>query len=140
MTPPEITLRRHPRIAILLLALGLIAVGLGLLFSEFWVVFLGVLPVIFAALLMLSPFVVVTNGEVELRNVFGQVGARYAHDGFHLLTIEGDCLYIRKGDRRAAVKPIVRSHVHAGDWTILTQAIQSAHMHHHQKGKSNSHT
>lgn len=139
MEIPHVSLRRHPRYAFAMLLLGFAAVGIGLVASEFWVVFMGVLPVIFAALMMLNPFVVVTDKVVELRNVFGLVRASHSHDGFHLILQENGLLFIQRGDMRAAVKRVFQKRLHNGDWHVLAETIAAAKQIKAQKGKSPSH-
>ncbi|MBK9453032.1 MAG: hypothetical protein IPN95_27160 [Bacteroidetes bacterium] len=133
---PNIPLRRHPLFGFVLLFAGLAAVVVGLLLSDFWVVFMGVLPVIFAALMMLSPFVVVTNEVVELRNVFGLVRASYAHDGFHVIGQENGLLWIQRGDMRAAVKRVSEKRLHKGDWHVLRETVTAAKAIRAEKSKS----
>lgn len=128
MAKPSVALRRHPFYAVALLLAGLSAVAVGLVTSEFWVVFMGVLPVIFAALLMLNPSVVLLDDAVELRNVFGMTQARYEHDGFHSLHVEEDVLYIRRGNQRAAVKRVARSRLHPADWQVMVDVIAAARL------------
>lgn len=135
---PNIPLRRHPLYGFSLLIAGLIAVALGLLFAEFWIVFMGVLPVIFAALFMLTPYVVVTNEVVELRNVFGFVRASYAHDGFHVVGQENGRLWIQRGDMRAAVKRVSEKRLHKGDWHVLRETVLAAKTIKAEMGKSHS--
>jgi hypothetical protein len=126
MEIPSISLRRQPLIAIVVLVVGLVAMGIGLLISEFIMVFAGVLPVILAGLMMLNPFVVVSDEAVELRNVFGLTRAKYAHDGMHLLTIQDDTLYIQRGNQRAPIRRIIRTRIHGGDWYTLSETIKEA--------------
>lgn len=126
METPSISLRRHPGIAFIILASGIVTIGIGLYFGEFWVVFMGVLPVIIATMLMLNPLAVITDHTIELRNVFGLAQASYDHDGFHLLHVQNDVLYIQRGDMHAALRRLSKSRVHGGDWAVMLKTIAHA--------------
>jgi hypothetical protein len=119
----SISMRRHPLYALLLLILGFGTVGIGLYYSELWIVFAGVVPTIFAALVMLNPFVTITDQTLELKNVFGFVRATYDHDGFHKVRIHENTVYIQKGDMQAAVNRIQKKHLHPGDWRIMETTL-----------------
>jgi hypothetical protein len=126
METPSISVRRHPLFAIAVLIVGFGWMGVGLYLSNYWILALGVLHVIFAALLMLNPFVTITDQSLDLKNVFGLVRASYDHDGFHLIRLQNDVVYIRKGDMEAAVRRIVRKRLHPGDWKVMEAALAQA--------------
>lgn len=140
MEIPSISIRRRPVYAFILLGIGLIVVAIGLLYSDFWVLFMGVLPVIIAALMMLSPFVVLSAEAVELRNIFGLVRASYAHDGLHLLTVQHDVLFIQRGDMRAPINRIAKARLHPGDWEVMLETLAHARQLRSKKGKSHGTT
>ena len=120
----KIALRRHPALPIGLFAIGIAASAVGILFNEFWVVFLGVLPIIFAGLLLINPFIIITDRAVTLHNLFGVAQVSHEHDGISTLTIQGDTLYLRRGDMRAPLPQATKKRLHPRDWTLLTQQLK----------------
>lgn len=136
METPSIPIRRSPIPAVATLAVGIVVASLGLLYGEFWIVFLGILPVLIAAMLMLNPMVVLTDDSVELKNIFGLTQASYAHDGIHLIVLENDVIFIQKGDMRAPLKRIVKGRMHAGDWRVMLETMAHVRQLRKQEGKS----
>lgn len=119
----KFSLRRHPRYAIGLFAAGSIASALGIVFSEFWIIFFGVLPIIFAGLLLINPFIVITDRHVELHNLFGMAQVQHQHDGIRSLTIQNDTLHLRRGDLRAPLPQATKKRLHPRDWTLLQSQL-----------------
>lgn len=136
MEIPAIPIRRNPRLALVILLVGIALAGVGLLFGQFWVVFLGILPVLLAGMMMLNPMVVLANDKVELKNIFGLTGASYDHDGLHLVRVANDVIHIQKGNLEAPLRRIVKARMHPGDWQVMLVTLDKIREMHAQKGKS----
>ena len=120
----KLALRRHPAFAIGLFAIGLAMSVVGILYNEFWIVFFGVLPIIFAALLLINPFIVITDRTVKLHNLFGMAQVSHEHDGIRTLTIQGDTLHLRRGNMRAPLPQATKKRLHPRDWALLTEQLK----------------
>jgi hypothetical protein len=136
MDIPAISIRRSPRITFTILPIGLVVVIVGLVYSDMFVIFAGVLPVLLAGMMMLNPMVVLSDDHVELKNIFGLTRASYEHDGLHLVQVQADVIFIQKGDLRAPLRRVIKSRLHKGDWEVMLKVIAEAHAHHKAKGKS----
>lgn len=134
MDIPATSIRRSPSVALVIFAVGLITAAVGLYFGEFLIVFMGVLPVLLAGMMMLNPIVVLSDDKVELKNIFGLVRASHEHDGLHLVQVQGDVIYIQKGEMRAPLRRVVKSRLHKGDWEVMLKVI--AHVQTLRKGNS----
>lgn len=126
MTIPSISLRRQPARGFLFFALGLGCAAVGLWLSLFALIFVGVLFILLATSYILNPAVVLTDAAVELKNIFGLTRVRYEHDGLHRVQVEGDQIFIRKGDLRAPVTAIQKAKLHAGDWNAMLAHLEQA--------------
>ncbi len=124
MEEPSTSLRRSPRIAFSILLIGVIIGAVGLILSDMYILALGVMPVLLSVLMMINPMVVVTDKQVELKNIFGFTGASYEHDGIHLIQVQDDVIFIQKGEMRAPLRRIVKSRLNAADWQVMLDIVE----------------
>jgi hypothetical protein len=136
MEIPQIVIRRSNKIAFGMLAFGVVIAGLGLVFSFFWIIFLGVMPMLLAGLVLLNPMVVLATDHVALKNIFGLTRASYDHDGLHLVQVIDDMIYIQKGDMRAPLRRIVKRRLHPGDWQVMLERLEIVRQMHAAQAKS----
>lgn len=123
----QIQVRRHPLVALLLIALGLGSAFLGFWFELYGVLFLGGAILVISGFFLWNPALIVTDKTVELRGLFGNRGRVIPHDGLKKLRIDGQQLVIEHAGRRATLPRPKGSSLHPADWAFLAKSLEKAH-------------
>lgn len=121
-----IPIRRNPLLAVTVPALGMVLTLTGLYADSVWLLAPGILSIIFGALLIVNPAVVITPKEILIKNIFGLDWASFPHEGLEYLELVGDKLYIQHNEHRAHLPHVDPKMLHKGDWNNLKEQLKTA--------------
>lgn len=124
--PFQIQVRRHPLLALGILAVGGALTATGFLMETYAFAFVGGACLVLGALAYMNPALTITANTIELRNLFGFVGRTIPHDGLEKLTaLDGQLLIEYDGQRAALPKPRQKG-LHQADWQFMVDAFEKA--------------